>query len=190
MATIAAILAGNLISGIGQGVVGAFQEQTRQNEWNKNYKFKEDQFKWQKEYQQQQLGLQSRGQDMNLMSQFGTSGIQAGGNLIGSLLQYKTAQDQLGWQQELNSQKRQDLTNDGLPMSYLHVGGTRGIPNIPMVMNQGFGRSTTNTMQFANQGNQPMSQTFSGQSTQTKLEKAWGNEPNKWEAPGATLSLD
>lgn len=166
MAVTAAILGGNLLSGLGQGLVSSFQENRRQQEWNQMFGLKEQQFEWQKEHQSKQLGLQERGQNLNAATGIGIAGLQAGGGLIGNLLSYKHNQDQLDYQKQLNQQRRDDLTADGLPMSYLHLSGgnMRSLPSAPQVRGQSLGRSTESILRPMNQGGQPLSQTFGGRS--------------------------
>lgn len=159
--TTAALLGGNILAGLGQGLIGSYQENRRQQEWNQMFGLKEQQFQWQKEHQGKQLGLQERGQNLNAATSIGVAGMQAGGSLIGNILSYKHSQDQLDYQKQLNQQKRDDLTADGLPMSYLHLSGNmRSLPSAPSVRGQSLGRSTESILRPMNQGGQPLSQTF------------------------------
>lgn len=158
MATIAAILGGSIISGIGSGIVDSYRENQRQREWNKNYEFDQAKFDWLKDYQQQNLAITSRGQNLNFMQGLGQAGIGAASGLASSFLNYQSQSNQLDYQKQLNSQRRADLEKDGLPMSYLHLNG--GLASAPRVFTQGFGRSVNPTNSFMNQGGQPYNQTF------------------------------
>lgn len=156
-ATVAAILGGSIISGIGNGITGSFQERTRQNEWNKMFDFKQDQFDFQKDFSNRQLlqgyDLTSRGQNLNFGGNLLNTGMSVGSSLIGNLLSYNHAQDTLNFQKEMNTQRRSDLQNEGLPLSYLHLGGLqRSVPNIPMMRTQTFGRTVSNPWGYANSG--------------------------------------
>lgn len=169
-ATVAAILGGQIISGIGSGITGAFQERTRQNEWQKLFDFNQDKSNKQFDLQNKQLDLQSllttRGQNLNFGSNMLTSGMNVGSSIIGNLLSYNHAQDTLNFQREIHEQRRTDLQNEGLPLSYLHLGGglQRSIPNIPMMRTQTFGRTVSNPWGFANSG--------------TNLRNTWGPPPS------------
>lgn len=123
------------------------------------FNLREEQFNWQKTFQQNQLNQQNelttRGQNLNFMGGIMGNTMNVGSSLIGNLLSYNHAQDVLNFQKEQNQQRRDDLTNEGLPLSYLHIGSGLGRSiggNIPMMRTQGFGRSTSNPWGFANSG--------------------------------------
>jgi len=157
MASIAALIGAQVVGGIGQGIASGLQEQTRRNEWNKTFGLHQDQFNFQKDYltrgQQQNYDLTHRGQSLNFSGNILGHGLSAGGSLIGSILNYKTSQDQLGYSRELNNQRRSDLQNEGLPLSYLHLGGAqRSLPQLPMQRTQTFGRNVSAPWGYANSG--------------------------------------
>lgn len=159
MATIAALIGANIISGIGSSIAGGLGEQRRRSEWQDMHDFNLDRFNFQKDFQNRQLNQQnellSRGQNLNFAGNMMQTGMQTGTSLIGNLLSYNHAQDSLNFQKELNSQRRSDLENEGLPLSYLHIGGAaqRSVGAIPpMRQTQIFGRNLSNPWGFANSG--------------------------------------
>lgn len=163
MASIAALIGAQVVGSIGQGIAGGLLEQRRQNEFDKNFDLRKNMFDFQSNFMnrqlEQQFGLQSRGQNLNFLGGLTTSGMQVGSSLIGNLLNYNHAQDQLNFQKDLNSQRRTDLTNEGIPLSYLHLsnGGANLLSrsmggNIPMNVSAGLGRSEGNPWGFANSG--------------------------------------
>lgn len=163
MATIAALIGGQIVSGIGNSIADGYREITRRNEWNRMMDFNQDRFDFQKDFSnrqlQQQYDLGMRGQNLSA----GLGMMQVGGSLIGNLLSYTHAQSALNFQKDLNQQRRDDLTREGLPLSYLHLGQglSRSIGgNIPMQTTQTFGRSQSNPWGFANTGSQNLRDTY------------------------------
>lgn len=163
MATVAAIIGAQILGGIGSGITEGLREQQRRNEWNQMYDFNKEKFDFTKNFQNRQLdqqfNLTQRGQNLN----FGSSMMGVGSSIIGNLLSYKHAQDTLSFQREVHqsgldqyNQRRQDIQNEGLPLSYLHLQGSggfnRSIPNLPMMRTQQLGRSVSNPWGYANSG--------------------------------------
>lgn len=192
MASIAALIGAQVIGGIGNNIASGLQEQRRRQEWQNLFDFKQNEFNFQKDFQNRQLkqnyDLTSRGQDLNFGSNLLTTGMGVGSSLIGNLLSYKNAQDQLDFQKELNQQRRTDLTNEGLPLSYLHLSGSgafqRSIPNIPMQRTQTFGRNISNPWGFANSG-QNARQTFAPRSERPpSYEQSVNSQPRIWPSSG------
>jgi hypothetical protein len=184
MATIAALIGANVISGIGGSIADGFREQQRRNEWNQIYDFNKNKFDFQSDFANRQLkqtgDLTSRGQSLNFGSNMLTAGMQTGGSFIGNLLSYKHSQDQLNFQKELNSQRRSDFTNEGLPLSYLHMGGSgfsRSVP-LPMARTQTMGRSTSNPWGFANSGSN-LRDTYGPPPTGSTVHQTHMNAPNQ-----------
>lgn len=156
-ATLAALIGSGVLSGIGQGISSGITERNRQNEFNKMFDFKKEESVWNRGFQQKMLDqsgmLGMRGQNLSFGANMLSAGMSTGSSLIGNLLSYNHAQDTLNFQKQLNSQRREDLTNEGLPLSYLHLGGLgRSVPNIPMMSQQTFGRSSSNPWGYANSG--------------------------------------
>lgn len=161
MATIAALIGGNILSGLGQGIIGGMQERRRQQEWDQTFGLKQDQFNYQKQYDNRSLGLTERGQTLNLMGGLAGNAMSAGSGLFGSLLNYQTQSNRLDWDKQLKQQQRTDLEKDGIPLSYLHLGGAGAkLPSLPGTEVQGLGRSTENTFRPMHHGGQPINQTF------------------------------
>lgn len=157
MASIAALIGAQIIGGIGNSISSGLQEQTRRREWESMFGLKQDQFNFQKDSFNQQLNqnrdLTMRQQNMQFGGSLLNTGMSVGSSIIGNLLSYNHAQDTLNYQKQLNNQRREDLTNEGLPLSYLHLGGLqRSIPNIPMMRTQTFGRDVSNPWGYANSG--------------------------------------
>lgn len=158
MASIAALIGAQVVGGIGQGIASGLQEQNRRREFDRTFGLHQDQFNFQKDYLSRQLdqnyGLQYRGQNLNFTGNILGHGLSAGGSLIGSFLNYQTSQNNLNYARELNTQRRSDLTNEGVPLSYLHLGGgmSRSLPQLPMQRTQTFGRNVSSPWGFANSG--------------------------------------
>lgn len=161
MATLAALIGGNLLAGIGGGIVEGFREQRRQKEWEQGFGLRERQQTFHENSTNRQLDLLGRGQNLNFYGGLASTGMNVGSSLIGNLLSYNHSSNLLDYQKQLNSQRREDLTNDGIPLSYLHLGGAGArLPNLPMQGVQTLGRNVVNTMNFANSSGQPLSNTF------------------------------
>lgn len=160
MATIAAIIGSQIIGGIGNGISEGIREQQRRQEWNKMFDFNSNKFNTQMDFQNRQLDMSSsltqRGQNLNFGGGLLNTGMNVGSSIIGNLLSYNHAQDVLKFQKETHNQRREDLQNEGLPLSYLHLQGSgafnRSIPNIPMMRSQQLGRDVSNPWGFANSG--------------------------------------
>lgn len=174
MAT-AALIGANILSGLGQGIGSAFHERTRQNEFNKMFDFNQDKFNFQKDFNNRQLEQNSflglRGQNFGLAGSLINGGMSVGSSLIGNLLSYNHAQDQLNFSKEMYQNQRNDIQKEGLPLSYLHLGG--GLQqsmggNIPMMRTQTYGRSVSNPWGYANSG--------------TNLKQAFGPPPSYQES--------
>lgn len=161
--TIAALIGGQILGGIGNSIAEGYREHQRRNEWNQVMDFNQQRFDFNKDFSnrqlQQQGDLLNRGQNI----QAGLGAMQVGGSLIGNLLSYNHAQSALNFQKDLNQQWRNDLTQEGLPLSYMHLGQglSRSIGgNIPMRNAQTFGRSTSNPWGFSNTGSQNLRETY------------------------------
>lgn len=159
MAAIAGLIGAQVVGGIGNNIAEGLREQQRRNEWNKMFDLQNNKFMFEKDFSNRQLNqnneLTRRGQDLNFGSHLMGSAMNVGSSLFGNLLSYKNAQDQLNFSKELNQQRRSDLQNEGVPLSYLHVGGSlqRSMGGgIPMQRTQTFGRDTSNPWGFANSG--------------------------------------
>lgn len=156
MAAIAGLIGAQVIGGIGNNIAEGLKEQRRRSEWESLMNFQKDKFSFEKDFSNRQLeqqgGLTIRGQNFGMVG----SAMNVGSSIVGNLLSYKNAQDQLQFQRDLNSERRSDLQREGLPLSYLHLGGgggfQRSIPNIPMQRTQSFGRSVSNPWGYANSG--------------------------------------
>lgn len=158
MATIAALIGSQIIGGIGTSISEGLREQQRRQEWNKLFDFNQSKFDFQKDFSNRQLqqnyDLTMRQQNLSAGSSLLNTGMNVGSSIIGNLLSYNHAQDVLDFQKSLNIQRRTDLQNEGLPLSYLHLQGgfQRSVPNIPMMRTQTFGRDVSNPWGFANSG--------------------------------------
>lgn len=156
---LAAIIGANVIGGIGSGVASGLIEGRRQHEFDQNFNFRNRQFDFQADFANRQLkqqnDIQTRGQSLSFLGGLTTSGFQAGSSLIGNILNYSHGQDQLNFAKEQNQQRRDDLTAEGIPLSYLHVGSSlqRSIGSLlPMNRQAGLARSEGNPWGFANSG--------------------------------------
>lgn len=160
-----ALIATGLIGGAAQGLMGGLMQRQGQENWEKSYNMKFQQMENQFILGTRQLDLTARGQDISMMSTLGSSGISGASGIIGALINsYTTSRNldtQLDYMSSLNTQRRNDLQNDGLPLSYLHLGGnTPGLIPPPMRVEQTMGRSVSNYTGFANSGGSTYSQKF------------------------------
>lgn len=176
-ATALGMVGASILSGLGSGISGALQERTRQNEWNKMFDFQVGKQNFQQDFMnrqlEQQMNLGMRGQNLNFGGSLLNTGMNVGGSIIGNLLSYNHAQDVLNFQRDIHEQRRADIQNEGLPLSYLHLNGAgfqRSVPNIPMMRSQTFGRSVSNPWGYANSG--------------TNLRDTWGPPPSYSAATG------
>lgn len=189
MASIAALIGAQVVGGIGQGIAGGLLEQRRRHEFDQNFDFKNRQFDWQKDFQNQQLkqqfDLTNRGQNLNFLGGLTSSGFSAGSSLLGSILNYTHAQDQLNYQKELNTQRRADLTNEGLPLSFLHIGGGISRSMLNTSNDATLGRSTNSSFRFADSGPN-LNRTFNNPNPPSYAQATRSNlkdpTPEEWEA--------
>lgn len=191
MATVAAIIGANILGGIGSGITEGLKNQQRRQEWNQMYDFNRDKFNFQKDFQnrslEQQFNLNQRGQNFNLAGGLINTGMNVGSSIIGNLLSYNHAQDTLNFQRNIHNQRRQDIQNEGLPLSYLHLQGSgafnRSIPNLPMMRTQQLGRSVSNPWGFANSGSN-LRETYGPRNTAPPTYSEAMNAPNTGGRPG------
>lgn len=195
MASIAALIGAQVIGGIGNNIASGLQEQRRQQEWNKMFGLKEQESIFSRDFANRQLHQQNdltmRQQNLSFGGNMLSTGMQVGGSLIGNILSYNHSQDQLNFQKELNQQRRTDLQNEGLPLSYLHLGAGgglgRSIPHIPMERTQTFGRNVSAPWGYTNSGTN-LRDTYAPNSAPPSYQQATRTAPEQESYQFATTS--
>lgn len=155
MAGIFGLIGANIIGSIGGGIAEGLREKNRRDEWKSVYDLNHQKMENDFTLGQRNLDLQQQRNDYSLYGGLAQSAIGAGSGIIGGLFGLAQQSRQHEFQQGLINQQRTDLTNDGLPLSYLHLGGRGMNMNLQgpaLSRTQTVGRSVSQPIGFANSG--------------------------------------